>query len=456
MPELVNSSCRSSRAAMRLTSACWSRVTQRHADAAAPGPAGAADTVHVALVVLGRVEVDHVRDRIEVEPARGHVGRNQRARLARLEPLPGPLAGALGHVAVHRHGRHAALAQLGQQAIGAAPGAHEHQRVVVALVQHVDQGLHLGLGRHLHEPVIDLLHRLIAGIGLVVRGVGRVAAGEPAHLAVERGREEHRLAILRQPSHDPVDLRLEAHVEHPVGLVQHQDRHGAQREHLAVGEILEATRSRHQQVRAVGLLGLVVEADSAVGGGHPQAACSSQRLQHLAHLGGQLAGRDQHQRGRGGAVRVDSLDQRDAEGERLAGAGGRLGQHVLAGESVGKHPALNLEWGLDALGSEHVGNGRTRTEATEGGFTHLSLLGGRPRPPLDQRARVRPSGREWNLTGRHAAARTHRVAAGGVFNSPGRPYARRMQQTASSKEVGSETPARDVRAELMLGSLCSQ
>ena len=138
----------------------------------------------------------------------------------------------------------------------------------------------------------------------------------------------------------------------------------------------------------------------------------------------ELAGGGEHQRRRDGVVGLDDLHQRDAEGERLAGAGGRLCQHVLAGEGIGQHPALNLKWGLDALGSEHVGYGRTRTEATEGGFTHVSLLGGRPRPPLDQRARVRPSRREWNLTGRHAAARTHRVAAGGVFNRPGRPYAR--------------------------------
>src|SRR5690348_3172707 len=46
---------------------------QRDPLAGASGPTGAADAVHVALVVLGRIEVDHVADRLEVEPARGDV-----------------------------------------------------------------------------------------------------------------------------------------------------------------------------------------------------------------------------------------------------------------------------------------------------------------------------------------------------------------------------------------------
>ena len=54
-------------------------------------------------------------------------------------------------------------------------------------------------------------------------GIVRVRPGELADGAVERGREEHRLAIVGDAAQDPVDLRLEAHVEHPVGLVEDED-----------------------------------------------------------------------------------------------------------------------------------------------------------------------------------------------------------------------------------------
>ena len=78
---------------------------------AAPGAARAADAVDVALVVLRRVEVDHVRDVDEIEPARRDVGRDERGRLPRVElcerPLPRPLRGrgcasSLARVRVNR------------------------------------------------------------------------------------------------------------------------------------------------------------------------------------------------------------------------------------------------------------------------------------------------------------------------------------------------------------------
>ena len=71
---------------------------------AAPGAAGAPDAVDVGVAILGRVEVDHVRDAVHVDAARGDVGRDQRADLRRLEAGERALALALRAVAVHRDG----------------------------------------------------------------------------------------------------------------------------------------------------------------------------------------------------------------------------------------------------------------------------------------------------------------------------------------------------------------
>src|SRR5439155_21924328 len=81
--------------------------------AAAPArPARTADTMHVALVVLRRIEVDHVRDAREVETARRDVRGEQGGDLALAEACERLLAGALRHVAVHRHRVDAAAVQL--------------------------------------------------------------------------------------------------------------------------------------------------------------------------------------------------------------------------------------------------------------------------------------------------------------------------------------------------------
>ena len=79
----------------------------------------------------------------------------------------------------------------------------------------------LGVGRHRHELVLDLAGLLLFRkcrfeFGRAVRVVARQFPDR----AVERCREEHCLAVARQLSDDTVDLRLEAHVQHPIGLVE--------------------------------------------------------------------------------------------------------------------------------------------------------------------------------------------------------------------------------------------
>src|SRR5687767_573258 len=75
---------------------------ERHADACAPGPAGAPDPVHVGLAVLGCVEVHDLRDVVHVDAACGHIGRDERGHVAAVEAPQRLLALGLGLVAVHR------------------------------------------------------------------------------------------------------------------------------------------------------------------------------------------------------------------------------------------------------------------------------------------------------------------------------------------------------------------
>jgi hypothetical protein len=63
------------------------------------------------------------------------------------------------------------------------------------------------------------------------------------------GREEHGLPLPGEPRDDPVDLGLEAHVEHPVGLVENEDAHAVERDDLAFDEVLQAARRRDEDVR---------------------------------------------------------------------------------------------------------------------------------------------------------------------------------------------------------------
>jgi hypothetical protein len=95
--------------------------------------------------------------------------------------------------------------------------------------------------------VVDLARlEVVRQLRLEARRV-RVYARASSDLAVERRREEHRLAVAGTRGRS-LDLRLEAHVEHPVGLVEDEDADALEREHSPVDQVLEPAGRRDDDV----------------------------------------------------------------------------------------------------------------------------------------------------------------------------------------------------------------
>jgi hypothetical protein len=74
-------------------------------------------------------------------------------------------------------------------------------------------------------------------VGLVDHRLVQVAPGQPADVAVERGREQHPLSLARHLVEQVRDLGHEAHVDHLVGLVEDGDLHTVQAAVAALDEV---------------------------------------------------------------------------------------------------------------------------------------------------------------------------------------------------------------------------
>ena len=157
-------------------------------------------------MVLGRIEVDHVRDPFEVEAARRDVGGDERADRPGLETLQGLLPRALPHVAVHRGRAHTVHPELRDQAVGATLGSHEHQRRPRLLREEVGECLDLSLLRDRDEPVLRLVHREARCLDLVPPGFARVGAGFPK-VMIEQFHGFTRFAC-RQKNFDQIGIRF--------------------------------------------------------------------------------------------------------------------------------------------------------------------------------------------------------------------------------------------------------
>ena len=68
--------------------------------------------------------------------------------------------------------------------------------------------------------------------------VAAVYGGVSIRPQANAARDAHVVVATPGRLQDLVDLRLEAHVEHPVGLVEHEDLHRVQHEQATVDEIL--------------------------------------------------------------------------------------------------------------------------------------------------------------------------------------------------------------------------
>ena len=185
-----------------------------------------------------------------------------------------------------------------------------------------------------------------------LRRVERVRLCERADLAVECRGEEHRLALRRQGPDDLLHLRLEAHVEHPVGLVEDEDADVAQRDEPAILEVGEPARRGDDDVRPLEALRLRGNGRAAIRGLGADSARRAELRQLLRHLQRELARRDKDKRRRRLLVGREQLDDWQPERERLTRAGRRLAENIAAGERVGDDEGLDTERCGDAAGVE--------------------------------------------------------------------------------------------------------
>jgi hypothetical protein len=170
--------------------------------------------------------------------------------------------------------------------------------------------------------VFDVPRHLRADVHLDRLRLEHVPRGQVAHAVRDRRREEDRLPAHRCLAQDRVDVVDEAHVEHPVRLVQHEVAQSAQREPGGSDEVEQPPRCADDDVTAGGQLLLLLAAGGAAVGQHgSHAHVTAEAVRLAGHLYGQLTRRTDDQRLGVGTGLVEALEDRQQKGQRLARAG---------------------------------------------------------------------------------------------------------------------------------------
>jgi hypothetical protein len=123
---------------------------------------------------------------------------------------------------VHRDGVDAVMAETLDEPVGAALGPHEDEREVALGPELVDERLEAEGMLDLEEAVLDLrsgIGRLVGVLALTGSRVKAAAARPPGRRGWPRRTASGAVSGHWRRSARP---RAEAHVEHPVGLVEHE------------------------------------------------------------------------------------------------------------------------------------------------------------------------------------------------------------------------------------------
>ena len=292
----------------------------------------------VGFRLVGQVVVDDVRDVVDIEAAGGDVGGDQHAVLAGLKSVERALAGVLDLVAVDRLGRDAArFESCATTLVGAVLGAGEDQRAsrspgraasrraaaaLLALVRHEDRLLDpLGGRRDRRRPAT------VTGLRRICRPARRSSAAWWRRTAASAACAGS-LATMRA---DVVD---EAHVEHAVGFVEHEDFDPREIDVALVHQVEQAAgRGDEMSTPLRSARTCVPWLTPPNGERRAQAEVAAIGGEALADLAGEFAGGGEDQDAAGLAaerrpVAGEPLQDRQGERGRLAGAG--LGEPITS------------------------------------------------------------------------------------------------------------------------------
>ena len=225
---------------------------KRDGPAQLAGAARAANTVDVVGRLGRHVKVHDVAHVANVDAAGENVGCHQHVDGAVAEGRKRALALGLAAVTVNRGGFDALALQTTAAAVGAVLGAHKDDGALRALLlEKLGQQVVLGLDGHREYKLVDGVGGRRGGCDL---HAGRIThqVGDLAHgLLVEGRREQQRLALGRRLAHDAADGGQKAHVEHAVGLVEHQHLDLVQVAGTLLDQVDQTTRRGDQDIAAV-------------------------------------------------------------------------------------------------------------------------------------------------------------------------------------------------------------
>ena len=345
---------------------------QRDRGTLTTGPPNATNSVHIGFRSSWDVIVHDVRELIDVEPTCRHIGSDQQFGLTIADAAHHFVALILAHSSVERFRPVSATIHGLGQLIDLRTRAAKHQcrRGRLDIKDPTERGRFMGP----LDDVDRLAHQGFARLGIAqsnldFQRVAKVTFGDRIDSWRHGRREQHGLSFGRGSPQDFFDVIRETHVQHFVGLIEHNNGNPIERQR-ATGDVVKgAARGRNDHVHSAGQ-GLQLPADrlSAVDRHNLRPEIATIFVHSFGDLHGKFPGGDEHKSKRLG-LGLRLLDQlQNWKGKRrcLSSAGSCLTNQITPLQQQWNRFPLNRRWFLVAQSGKRLQKLRSKTQIGKG------------------------------------------------------------------------------------------
>ena len=307
------------------------------------------DPVHVVGRDRRHVVVDHVRDAFDVDSARRDVRGDQDLVPPASESREGGLPLALAAIPMDSRDVETRLADLPGHAVRASLRADKDEDGQHVLSpEETDKEGRLEVLRDGIDLMADCRRGPVGRRHRNADGIAHDRPGERLDFRRHRRGEEEGLSLPREGVDDPADVREEAHVEHPVGLVEDEDLEAAEVD-VAAGHVVQKPAWRRDDDIDPCTEGVLLRrhADAPVDRVAADAGALREAAESDLDLRRELPSRreDEGPRATGGLLQ-ESVEDRQEEGRRLPRTGLGRPDHVASGQDRGDRFFLDRRRGF--------------------------------------------------------------------------------------------------------------
>ncbi len=224
-------------------------IAERDGDAGRARSCGSTDAMDIRLRLHGKIEVEHMRDAIDVESACGDISRDEDASFPFAKRFKCPNALILTFIAVNRVTLDGSPAEFFHHAISAVLrlGEDECALNVVALKDVHEERNFECLG-HAVNRLRDFLNGCRGGRDGNFGWLRQQLLRESLNLLGHRCGEEHGLPLRRQRLCNLPNRLDETHVKHAVSFIENEEGDRAKIDKSLTHEIEQAAWSRHKDI----------------------------------------------------------------------------------------------------------------------------------------------------------------------------------------------------------------